>query len=174
MWSGYYTDREPESALVAEVDGEVVGYLLGCLDSRKAWDPVKVAARHALRRGIVFRPGTAGFIWRSMSDAVLDLALRRLPASTFLDERWPAHLHIDFLAEGRGLGLGSKLVNRWLDSLRERGVPGCSLGTMGENTGAIAFFESVGFRKLGLPNLVPGMRSRDGRRMHDQIMVQDL
>ena len=33
-WTRYYTDIEPQSALVAERDGRVVGYCLGCLDTR--------------------------------------------------------------------------------------------------------------------------------------------
>ena len=39
MFTSYYTDAEPQSALVAELDGEVAGYLLGCVDSRRAWNP---------------------------------------------------------------------------------------------------------------------------------------
>ena len=31
----YFTDYEPESCFVAESDNKVIGYLLGCLDSRK-------------------------------------------------------------------------------------------------------------------------------------------
>src|SRR5437868_443829 len=66
MFSGYYTDREPESALVVEIDGVVRGYLLGCVDSEKAWNAAAIAARHVVRRGIAFRRGTAGMVWRSV------------------------------------------------------------------------------------------------------------
>jgi ribosomal protein S18 acetylase RimI-like enzyme len=174
MFSGYYTDCEPESALVAEVNGEVVGYLLGCLDSSKAWDPGVVALRHVLRRGIALRPGTARVVWRSAGDILVDAALRRLPSGRVVDPRWPAHLHIDFLPAGRGRGLGSVLVRRWLDTLRDRGCAGCHLGTMAENTSAVAFFEAMGFRREGIPELMPGLRSREGARLHVQLMVQLL
>ena len=33
LFTSYYTDAEPQSALVAELDGVVAGYLLGCIDS---------------------------------------------------------------------------------------------------------------------------------------------
>ena len=33
LFTAHYTDREPESSMVAELDGRVVGYLLGCRDS---------------------------------------------------------------------------------------------------------------------------------------------
>ena len=39
IFTGYYTDAEPESALVAEIDGEVTGYLLGCVDSSQGLEP---------------------------------------------------------------------------------------------------------------------------------------
>src|SRR3954452_3617604 len=58
MFTGYYTDREPGSAFVVTVDGTVSGYLLGCIDSKRAWNPATIAARHCVRRGIAFRPGT--------------------------------------------------------------------------------------------------------------------
>ena len=51
MFSGYYTDREPESTLVADIGGKVQGYLLGCRESSRAWNPAAVAGRHMVRRG---------------------------------------------------------------------------------------------------------------------------
>ena len=39
---------------------------------------------------------------------------------------------------------------------------------------AIACFGSRGFRRYGGPIRVPGFRTRDGRRMHVQWMVQSL
>ena len=64
---------------MAELDGVVAGYLLGCVDSRRAWNPASIFGRHFLRRGIGFRPGTAGMVWRSFGDVVVDALRRRLP-----------------------------------------------------------------------------------------------
>jgi GNAT superfamily N-acetyltransferase len=176
IFSGYYTDREPESALVVEIEGEVSGYLLGCVDSEKVWDVGAVAARHIVRRGIAFRPGTARVVWRTVVDAAVDIRRGRVTREQleFADPRWPAHLHVDLLLRARGQGVGRTMVTTWLDSLRARSVPGCHLQTMAENTGAVAFFESVGFVRHGDPVLTPGLRSRDGRRLHVQAMTIDL
>lgn len=176
MFCGYYTDREPDSALVAEVDGEVQGYLLGCRDSTKAWNPAVVAARHALRRGLAFRPGTAGMLWRSAADVAGDVARGRVRPRDydFADPAYPAHLHINLLPAVRGTGAGAALVRTWLDELRAAGVPGCHLQTMAENTNAIAFFEAMGFTRHGKVVPAPGERTRTGERTHIQTLVQRL
>jgi len=176
LFSSYYTDREPESALVVELDGSVQGYLLGCVDSAAAVNPAAMALRHVVRRGIAFRPGTAGIVWRSVADVVTDLARRRTTPSRldFADERWPAHLHIDLLDAVRGRGAGPALVARWLDTLRELGVRGCHLQTMAENARAIEFFERHGFTRHGEVVPAPGLRTPAGDRLHLQVMVQDL
>lgn len=174
LFTSYYTDAEPESALVAELDGVVAGYLLGCVDSRRAWNPAKIFARHVVHRGIAFKPGTAGFVWRSFGDIVVDGLSRRLPPMPVHDERWPAHLHIDMLYAIRGRGVGAALMRRWLDKLRQMDVAGCHLETWGENEGAITFFEAMGFEKWGKPALSPGLRSRTGQRHTMQMMVQPL
>jgi GNAT superfamily N-acetyltransferase len=176
MFSGYYTDREPASAMVVEIDGVVSGYLLGCVDSERAWSAGAVAARHILRRGIAFRPGTAGVIWRTIGDGIVDVARRRIDPRQleFADPRWPAHFHVDLLERARGLGAGRRLVQRWLESLQDRGVHGCHAQTFAENTGALAFFEATGFRRFGEPAVVQGLRSPAGARLHTQVVVRDL
>ncbi len=174
LFTSYYTDAEPNSALVAELDGVVAGYLLGCVDSRQAWSPASIFARHFLRRGIGFRPGTAGMVWRSFGDVIVDGLRRRLPPVTLYDAAWPAHLHIDLLAQVRGRGVGATLMRRWLEKLEAAGVPGCYLETLGENHGAIAFFESMGFRRHGSPSSAPGLRSPTGERHTVQLMVRSF
>jgi ribosomal protein S18 acetylase RimI-like enzyme len=174
IFTGYWTDREPGSAMVAELEGEVVGYLLGCRDSRKVWNAGKQFAHHAFRRGLVLRPGTAGVFRRMVTDGIVDSIKHRLPPPTYYDERWPAHLHIDLLPVCRSKGVGETLVTRWLGTLRSEGIRGCHLQTMAENTGAIAFFEKMGFAKLGEPKGAPGFRTRSGARMSVQLMVQPL
>jgi len=171
IWSGYYTDHEPESAFVAVEAGTVVGYLLGCLDTARAPSPRAAITRQLLRRQLLLRPGTAGFFWRSIADTLRNPSV---PSGELSDPRWPSHLHINLLRAARGQGAGRGLVSAWLDRLRQLGSPGCHLGTLAENTSAIRFFQSVGFEPFGAPLLVPGMRLRAGGRMHEQLMVRSL
>jgi GNAT superfamily N-acetyltransferase len=153
----------------------VVGYLLGCVDTTKENEFNRLLGYHAVRRYCVLRPGTAGFMWRAMADVVRDSVIGRHPVpAPFHDEHWPAHLHINLLPEARAGGVGRRLMMLWLDRLRTLEAPGCHVETMAENTRAVGFFEATGFVKYGAPLLVPGMRRREGGRMHVQRLVQDF
>jgi ribosomal protein S18 acetylase RimI-like enzyme len=66
-------------------------------------------------------------------------------------DRYPAHLHIDLLPSGQRRGLGRRLMNTYLDALRERGVPGVHLTMDPANTGARAFYDRLGFTELPHP-----------------------
>jgi ribosomal protein S18 acetylase RimI-like enzyme len=169
--TSYYTDQEPGSSFVAERGDRVVGYLTGCVDSRAVRGVSERVMRAHIRRGALLWPGVAPFLWRSIVDVVRD---GETPPDTLFDDRWPAHLHIDFLPEGRRRGLGRRIMNAWLERLRSLAVPGVHLGTFAENADGIAFFEACGFRRHGEPRRVPGFRTRDRRRMHVQFMVKSL
>jgi ribosomal protein S18 acetylase RimI-like enzyme len=170
IWTAYYTDQEPESVFVVERSGEIAGYLLGCVDTCKAPSPDILVMQEMQRRLLPFRPGTAGFFWRALWDMLRD---RRIPASELHETRWASHLHIDLLPAARGQGAGKALIQAWFERLASVGSPGCQLATLGENTQGIAFFESVGFRRLGSLSLIPGMRTPAGERMHQQVMVRE-
>jgi ribosomal protein S18 acetylase RimI-like enzyme len=167
----WYTDREPESLFVAERGDSVVGYLMGCTDSRRAAGATRTAVRALLTRSVPFRPGVAGFFWRSVFDVLRD---RGAPEESLLDPRWPAHLHINLLPEARGQGAGAALIRAFVERLGALGSPGLHLGTFAENTNAQSFFRAQGFAYRGEPQLVPGFRTREGARMHVQWMVRAL
>jgi GNAT superfamily N-acetyltransferase len=169
IWTSYYTDREPESLHVATMDDAVVGYLAGCMNTASMDPSTDELISAAIRRHwLIFRPGTAGFLYRAMLDSWRD---GQGSGGDFVDPRWPAHLHIDLLPVARGIGLGEALMERWLRQLTDAASPGCHLATLIENTRAHSFFERSGFRDHGGPTRVPGMRGTKGERLHQQIMV---
>ena len=77
-------------------------------------------------------------------------------------DAYPAHLHIDLLEHARGLGLGRRLIDRLLDDLRARGVPGVHLGVDEANANGIGFYEHLGFREVAREpgGLIMGLRLR--------------
>jgi GNAT superfamily N-acetyltransferase len=166
----YYTDREPESILVAARGREVVGYLTGCVDSERARGAAAREIGRLLRSGAWLRHGLAAFLGR----ALLDVARDRGAPEESLGAPWPAHLHIDFLPEARRKGLGRRIMTQWFERLRGLAVPGVHLGTFAENHPAIRFFEACGMARHGTPRPAPGFRTRTGQRMHLQWMTRTL
>ncbi|HEY8514313.1 MAG TPA: GNAT family N-acetyltransferase [Candidatus Binatia bacterium] len=171
IWTAYYTDHEPQSLFVAVRGDEVVGYLSGCIDSRRAPDPAQALSRAVVRHKLFLRAKIARFLLRGIRDALRE---GPAPSGTLDDPRWPSHLHINLLPEARGVGAGAALMEAWLATLRAAGSPGCHLTTMLENERALAFFERMGFKRHGAPHLLPGMRTPSGGRHHMQYMVRDV
>jgi hypothetical protein len=116
----YYTDWEPESALVAEAEGRVVGYLTGCTRYR----------RYPLIQGLL------------LTAVVLPKVLRRLCAGRYGPQskrflRWflfnaaretprapsrAAHFHINILPKWRAREVGRRLISGFVRALAERNV----------------------------------------------------
>jgi hypothetical protein len=171
MFTGYYTDHEPESAWVV-TDGErVLGYLLGCMDSRNSPAPEWVVFKHIMRRWLWLRPGTAGFCFRCLFDVLRDLGPTRPPVDYV---KWPAHSHLDLLPEARKGPTALRLFRLWLDAARERGAVGMWGASIVENEPATVFHRATGFHPAGEPFPATGMRTPAGTRMHAQIWVRAL
>jgi GNAT superfamily N-acetyltransferase len=173
LFSAYYTDLEPEHAWVAEQGGKVVGYLLGCLDTRRARGPEYYALKHILTRGVCFRPGTAAFYWRGVWDTLVD-AFRAHRTRMDLD-RYPSHVHINLMPAARHHGVAETLFRQALLQLKQAGSPGVHGIISAENARMLAFSEKkLGFSRVGKPYLIPCGRSKDGRRVRVQVVQRDL
>lgn len=173
MFTSYYTDCEPENAwVVARNDDDrlIVGYLLGCMDSRRAWDPTMIGVKHVLKRGLLFRPSTAPFYFRLLCDIVRDGGVHRTPIDF---DKYPAHDHIDLLPEARG-AFGKLLFEKFLEEMLAKGVRGAHGEGVFENTRIRRFAAFYGYKEIGEPYPIPGMRDLDGSRIHGITVVRDL
>jgi len=126
---------------VAEREGRVVGYVIGSCDPER----FERYLRRRLPRLILARwlrgayPNwrrDLGYLWRAWRS--------RGDAAPW--QRYPAQLHINLLPETRGHGLGSRLLQTFLDCLEERGVRGVQLGTTERNEAALKLYQRFGFR----------------------------
>ncbi len=145
LWCSYYTDTEPQSTFVAEADGRVVGYLLGCLDTehynrifaRRVIPAVLgkiLLGRYLIRRKTLryFRSQLGQLIRREFKIPSLKL--------------YPAHLHINIEEGYRRAGLGHLLMESYFAYLRENGVIGLHLGTSSLHSSALPFYDKLGFK----------------------------
>ncbi len=149
LWSSYWTDREPQSAFVAEVEGRVEGYILGCLDTKKqmaAWNKsiLPRAAARMLRYSWWRHPLNRRFV-----RAYAGSARRgefKVPYNEILPV-FPAHLHTNIADPGlRGQGVGKAMMTALFDYLKDNGIKGVHLGTTSHNREAVPFYEHMGFK----------------------------
>ena len=155
VFVGPYIVGEPDLAwVVVDRDG-VAGYCLAAADSRafEAW--AEAAWWPRLRER-----------YPRLDDGSSDAGIVELihvppTASDAVVHAYPAHVHIDLLERARGHGLGRVLMERQLDDLRRRGVPGVHLDVADDNPNAIAFYEHIGFTEI---DRSPGARIM-GRRL---------
>ncbi|MCH1882240.1 GNAT family N-acetyltransferase [Agrococcus sp. ARC_14] len=166
-----YIDLEPESLFVAELGGRLVGYLAGCLDSASFPSEDERLSQAIRQHRLWLRPRALAFFARDrLAAAAARLRGQSTDLSELVDPRWPAHLHIDVAAEGRGTGAAQELMRQWLAHVDTAGVPGCFLQTLAENTRAVRFFERMGFHAHGEQVAIPGGR-HEGRQLHQLTMV---
>ena len=143
LLTGYFTDYEPESCFVAESGNQVVGYLLGCRDSRKL-DRVSmrfIAPRIVLQlicRNVLFRRKNIVFGLHMLKS----LFKGELYSPDFSRD-YPATLHINIADGFRRSGCGSQLMAAFLIYLKEHGIKGVRLATYSPDAGR--FFRVNGF-----------------------------
>jgi ribosomal protein S18 acetylase RimI-like enzyme len=85
-------------------------------------------------------------------NGIIGLILRRrfpvdMAAQPYLAD-YPAHLHIDLLPCIQQKGVGRKLMDSLFAELAQQKVKGLHLGVGASNTGAVAFYQKVGFTVL--------------------------
>ena len=169
----YYTAYEPRSLVVAESAGRVVGYVTGCLDSRRYWRLMaqRVIPR-AFLRSLLRGTWCSAKTWRLVRIGVTVwlVAGRRRDIPL---ERYPAHLHINLRPEVRGHGVGRLLVERFLDQARAAGASGAHVAVSEENPLACRFFERLAFQPLGRYPMIrpkPGVDQRTWTRIYGKTL----
>ena len=193
----YYTDFEPASAWVAEqaggparsvthsvtggptiaggpvITGEVVGYLTGCRDTGRFrrimfWYIVPRALFKAFWRGTWWAASTRRLVRWNLPIWWQSFGRRAMPLAGY-----PAHLHINLRTGMQGQGIGRQLMNKFLAQLRSAGILGVHLSAREDNMTALAFFEKMGFARLGRK---PFMRFGPGVDdiRYSVVMVQTL
>lgn len=144
--TAYFTDYEPESCFVAEYDKKIVGYLLGAKDVKRlgkifTGKIILPLLLKTLRRGTLIRKKNMKFLSR----VFLSLIKGEFKTPDFSKD-YPATLHINIIKEYRMAGIGSRLINAYLDYLRAEGIKGAHFATMSDNAGK--FFSKLNFQLL--------------------------
>lgn len=150
----YYTDFDSGSTWVAERNGQVVGYLTGCLDTRRqrrvtGWRIAPAALLAAIGRGVLAQRET----WRMLVAMVKTLMRGGSRTAVPLD-RFTAHVHINLLPAARGHHAGRRLMERFFEHAKQAGTPGVHAAVRADNESGCRFFERMGFVELSRAPMV--------------------
>jgi GNAT superfamily N-acetyltransferase len=164
LWTHQFTLLSPSTCLVLDDgSGVAVGYIVGCpsipafVESYPAYisqilDPSEEISKpeHLTAKAPWFIPGTEDDV---NPECLAQQAYN--PNWLLLDGRdklleWKAMLHIDLLEPFQGKGWGRKLIDGFVERVRQEGGygQGVHLVAGGENEKVVGFYEKVGFRVL--------------------------
>lgn len=151
MWTRYWTDCEPESAFVAEVNHQVVGYVMGALDTDRQEKIFDKEILPGLALNFFLKGACLHFQnWRYLRRVARSKRRGEFndPMKQIMPE-YPAHLHTNIAPrEFRGKGIGKALLNTYLDYLRQHKVKGVHLVTTSRNQMALGLYYHMGFKDL--------------------------
>ena len=142
----YYTDYEPQSIFLAEYETKIVGYLMGC---RKEEDYQKIFSQKIFPsllgrsfNSLLWRRQASGIFFFNLARSFLCGEFNRPDFSHI----YPAHLHINVDKDFRKAGLGSLLIESFLNYLIDSKVEAVRLATISKQ--ANRFFQRCGFNLL--------------------------
>jgi ribosomal protein S18 acetylase RimI-like enzyme len=149
LFAAYYIEYEPENCFVTDDNGKAVGYIIGSVDTtaqREAFDRIIVPriVRRAFTKTLFCHPGDVIFLLGLTDHADYE----RLLYTPDLVARYPAHLHMNVLPNYQRHGVGTALIECFLERMKKAKVPGVHLVTSTENKKALPFYHKEGFSLL--------------------------
>lgn len=125
LFADYYMDYEPESCFVAEVDGRVVGYNVGCKNTARKIQVLQTKIYPRLCLRILWKILTLQYRKKQTYQTLWWIISRSWRESFHLPlDEYPAHLHLNVDVAYRSGGLGDRLSYTFRQHILERGVRG--------------------------------------------------
>lgn len=120
----YYLEKEPESCLVAEYNGKVVGYLLGCIDDRNNPESILIFILEALARypKMLFMDKKDRRFWKGQNNVMWNAAFGKSEEARLKHLSNAGHIHINLLPKARGKGVGTRLLKAFFKYAKSKGI----------------------------------------------------
>jgi len=148
LWTLYYTDEEPESTWVAELDGKVMGYLNACFSQQKYHQKLflkvlPISIWNSILRGSIFKLELWKILLASLWQHFVAAKVEFLPLPKI-----ESHMHINLDSKARGLKIGTKLMQIMISKAQELGIKNISADVRSDNEPAKTFFKQHGFKAI--------------------------
>jgi len=147
VYAAPYALLSPRSVFVVEDANGVGGYVLGAPDTRTFEARLEAEWWPSLRE-IYSDPSDTPRAGWSPDQLMMYRIHHPHHTANEIVERYPSHLHINLMPHLRGRGLGQKLMDEWLRTMREMGSRGAHLAVGAANLRAIRFYRACGFCEL--------------------------
>lgn len=150
IFVGPYLAFHPELSLVLEDTEGICGYALAALDSHAFYERYEREWRPRLCTEFAMPAGDPTTWTRTQT--VHSWYHRPDYFCPEPYEQYPSHMHIDLLERARGQGIGRRMMQQQMATLRSLGSPGAHLAVSLQNVPALGFYATLGFRELARTN----------------------
>lgn len=149
LFCDYYPLYEPNNCFVAldSKNNKIVGYLLGTLNT-------SFQQKNFLLKmsGKIFTRIISTTIWKypesfkNVVNFIKNLDIKDEPSDLY--KSYPAHLHINILPQYQYFGIGSMLIDKFEDYIKQSNIKGIHLRTSNYNTKALPFYYKKGYKLI--------------------------
>jgi GNAT superfamily N-acetyltransferase len=162
IYSAPYALLAPDLALVVEDDEGVAGFAVGTTDTT-AWEQkLEQAWWPSLRERYAMPTEADASTWTHDQRRAF-MIHRPTPTPPAVALHYPAHMHMNLLPRLQGRGIGTTFFHRWMALAGARGAKAVHVAINRANTGAIRFWEKMGFAEFALDGLPEGRTVWRGR-----------
>jgi GNAT superfamily N-acetyltransferase len=151
IYTAPYVVLAPELVFVAEVNGQVAGYVCGVADSRAFEAELEEKWWPALRERYPAPDVSRKARWTA-DELRAEWIHNPVRTPDYVAAQFPAHMHMNLMPNARGGGLGRRLFDTWIEVARDCGVGPVHIGADPKNAGGIAFWRAMGFERLLQPD----------------------
>jgi GNAT superfamily N-acetyltransferase len=144
----YFLLFERDNSYVAVMNDEVIGYLLSTYKVHKYFwmNACVIIPFIFIPKLLFFKYHIGKKTFKFFFLLFLESFLHRIPRASI--QHYPAELHINLSEEARGKGIGSKLMQKLIETLAYDHIEGIQLNTTSENKAALKLYERFSFSEF--------------------------
>jgi GNAT superfamily N-acetyltransferase len=147
IYSAPYVLLEPDLAIVVEHKDQVVGYVVGTLNTQN-WEKRLELEWWPKLRNQYKAPDPANRDNWTMDQIRIDRMHNPRLIDREISTQYPAHMHMNLLPIMQRRGIGTALLDKWLSIAIKDGDRSVHVGANPKNTAGIAFWQRSGFQTI--------------------------